>query len=143
MSSEKLSPEEPIDQEGQEQESIEPTPEEIGETLKSIFYESVRSSTADRVASFASGLVESPQWQITVPDSDEKQDITLDATKVKYDTTNLLEILNQIAGGYTMDLLSGERDITEIMEDAITVVESLGGDSNTVVDKLIEIGALE
>lgn len=127
-----------------EQEPTEPTPEVIGKTLKTIFIEAAATATEEDAKSFKNKLAESPEWQFVPRGESESQVAERDGEKVLYDLQkDLGEILGQLANTYVVDLESGQREMTEIIEEAMSIVESLGGDSGVVIEKLTEIGILE
>jgi len=129
--------------EGSGEEPTEPTPEEVGEVLRTIFVEVLAEASKEDKELLKGELADT--GILFVPKGNtEAQLAELDREKVQYDPKESLEeILGHICDGYIQGLQSGDRDITETMEDAITVVETLGGDSNIVIEKLTEIGVLE
>jgi len=139
-----LTPEEASEEEASEQESQEPTPEQIGDTLRALLIETASGITEKELEALKAKLAESHEWLFVRQGETERQIAQLDGEKVEYDLTQDLEvILGQICDIWVQELLSGQREIGEVLEDACTLVDSLGGDSSSVIEKLAEIGALE
>jgi hypothetical protein len=131
-------------EEASEQESQEPTPEQVGEALRALFIETARGITEKDQEAMKAKLAESHEWLFVPGGGTERQEAQLDEEKIEYDLTQDLEvIIGQICDIWVRELQFDQREISEILEDACNLIESLGGDSSSVIEKLIEIGALE
>ena len=131
-------------EEASEKEKQEPTPEQVGEALRALLIEVAGGTTEKELEALKAKLAESHQWLFVPRGGTEQQKAQLDGEKVEYDLTQDLEvILGQICDIWVRELQSDQREIGEILDDACNLVESLGGNSSSVIEKLAEIGALE
>ena len=131
-------------EEAAEEERQEPTPKQVGEALRALFIEVASGITEKELEALKSKLAEGHQWQFVPRGEMERQVAQPDGEKIEYDLTqDLGDILGQICEIWVQELQSGQREIGEILEDACTFIDSLGGDSSLVIEKLAEIGALE